>query len=669
MKKVLFIVMSLISLPFLAQNVQWGFKILEYSSQRKNKEYSAKQALGLPNALPMGVENISAWQPKGNTAEEFIKIGFLTPTKPKQIIIVESFHPGYLSKVLVYDADGRETEIANFAPKSLNFQSRILQINTSSINYFVFAVKLVFITPKDSTFAIDAVGLSESNKPYKTKIDPNAIVKASMVAVKLDSNINSTYPEIGPLVSPNGKTLYLSRKAFPANIGGEKDLEDIWYSNWDEKEKKWALAKNIGEPLNNKFPNFINSISPDGNTILLGNSYLPDGQMDEGVSTSKRRSTGWTAPKRLMIEDDENNIGKFANYFMSNGQKILLISNHRKRDTYGDRDLYVSFLKADYTWSKPLNLGKNINTRATEAAPFLASDDKTLYFTSDGRGGYGGSDIYITRRLDDSWVKWSEPENLGPIVNTSGDESYLSVNAAGDNIYFTSQGSNDNDMDIYRLELPGLFQPTPVMLTTGHVIDTKTNAYISDVKILFENLETGKEMGIASSSPDSGKFEIVLPSGSKYGYLAEKEGYISIHSNIDLTKMTAYKENKQDIYLTPTEVGQIAPINNIFFEFGKYQLKKESFLELNRLAALLKNSETFRIEIAGNTDNVGSEAYNDQLSIDRAAAVGYYLLKKSGVSKSKVIMKHNGELKPVASNATAKGRELNRRVQFKILAK
>ena len=670
MKTLLLILVTLFSVPLAAQNVQWSFKILDYSSQKTSREYAAAQALGIPNIIKAGVENIKAWEPKGHMKEEFIKVGFLNPIKPKQLIIVETFHPGYISKIFAYDADGKEYPVATFVPKGISAPSRILSVNTSALNFFVLAVKIVLTVDKNVPIGIDAIGITESDKPFKIVPNPNDVIKSSMVAIKLDTNVNSKYPEMGPLVSPDGRTLYFSRRWDPKDVGGVKDEEDIWYSNWDDKINNWGPAKNMGRPLNNTDPNFINSISPDGNTLLLGNTYLSDSLEDYGVSTSKRTSTGWSTPKQVIIEDDaQRNKSRLTNYFLSNSQKILLMSNNRRGDSYGDRDIYVSFPKTDSTWTKPLNLGKNINTKGTESAPFLAADDKTLYYTSDGLMGYGGSDIYISRRLDDSWTNWSKPENLGPIVNTAFDESYLTLNAAGTRVYFTSEITDDNDMDIYKLVLPASFKPSPVMLLRGQVIDTKTNLFIPNAKIYFDNLTTLSVAGIARSSPDSGNFQIILPSGSNYGYLAEKQGYISVHSNIDLTNLTLYKEYRQNIYLTPIEVGQTIIFHNIFFDFDKYDLKKASFLELDRLAGTLKNSTTLKIEISGNTDNVGTPAYNDKLSINRAMSVVNYLLAQSGVDKSRITMKHYGETNPVATNTTEAGRQLNRRVQFKILAK
>jgi outer membrane protein OmpA-like peptidoglycan-associated protein len=669
MKKLslLLIVFLALAFPIYSQSVQWGYRILEYSSQKSSKEFAAVQALGKPNVLPASGENIKAWQPKPNEKENYIKIGFLTPIKPKQIVIAESSSPGHITKIYVYDAAGKEYEIAN-PKKATTSLSRFLHISTSQLSFYVLAVKIV-LENNNTAVAIDAIGITESDKPYKIKINPNDAVKANMVATPLSTLVNSTYPEMGPLVSPDGKTLYFSRSGDPENAGGKKDQEDIWFAQWDETTQKWGQAQNIGAPLNNSDPNFVNSISPDGNTILLGNSYLPDGSMEDGVSMSQRTATGWDTPKRLIIEDDKNS-SKMTNYFLSNSQKILIISNDRKEDSNGERDLYVSFPKTDNTWTKPLNLGKTINTKATEAAPFLAADDKTLYYTSDGLDGYGGSDIYMSRRLDETWQNWSTPENLGPVVNSSHDESYFTLNASGDKVYFTSQVEKDyNDVDMYKLVLPKSLRPLPVMFVSGRVLNSKTKEPVPGVKIFFENLATSKEAGIASSSYNAGYYQLVLPSGSNYGYLAEKEGYISVNSNIDLTTMEDYKEYKQDLYITPIEIGQAIVLNNIFFVFDKYDLKKESSLELDRLVVILKNNSTMKIEISANTDNVGSEAYNDNLSIKRAESVANYLITKSGIDKSRIAMKHFGELKPVATNTTDAGRKLNRRVEFTIISK
>lgn len=292
---------------------------------------------------------------------------------------------------------------------------------------------------------------------YSDLFNNSAFIKPYMKPAKLAGNVNSQYPELGALVSPDGKTLYFSRYQYPDNIAGVKDEEDIWYADWNETTNSWGEAKNIGAPLNNKYPNYINSISPDGNTLLLGNTYLASGKMANGLSLSHKTAEGWSFPTELKIEGANKNTNWAGSHLASN-QKVLLLANEQNKNTFGKRDIYVSFIKDDNTWSAPVNLGATINTNGTESSPFLAADDSTLYFTTDGIAGYGGSDIYVSRRLDDSWQKWTTPKNLGPIVNTDGHQSFFSVNNG--NIYFSSETDGDGNLDMFMLTLPDHFKNT-----------------------------------------------------------------------------------------------------------------------------------------------------------------------------------------------------------------
>lgn len=666
-KRWLFVFAVFFNVPLHAQEMQWAFNVLNFSTQKDSKPYAAKQVVGKPNVLPGVGENVNAWQTKGNKEEEYIKVGFFVPIKPKQVVIGESFNPGYISKVYVYDASGGEHEIASYQPAAIPEKGRLLHIKVPYIDYYVLAIKVILNPPKGTPVALDAIGMTESDKPYELKITQADVIKSHMVVKKLEKTVNSKYPEHGPLLSPDGKTLFFSRSFDPNNVGGAEDYEDIWFSSWDENVQNWGQSKNMGLPFNNKDPNYINSISPDGNTLLLGNSYSEKGTVAGGASIAYRTAGGWSAPKRLIIED-EHNINDRSNFYLANSQKTLLQSVERKKDSYGDRDLYVSFLKEDSTWSVPLNLGATVNTLGTESAPFLASDDRTLYFASTGHEGYGGSDIYVTRRLDETWKKWSTPENLGPIVNTANNESYFTVTADGNKVFYTSIGDSIGDVDIYTLGLPELVKPLPVVLVKGRVLDSKTNKPIPGTKIFFEDLNTGKEVGIASANPVTATFEIMLPSGNDYGFFAARPGYIATNSNMELKGLKEYEEFTKDLYLTPIETGQSLVLNNVFFSTKKADLRKESHLELDRLVKILREKPTMKVEVSGHTDNIGSASFNDFLSFQRAKAVSSYLIETSGISADRINVQYYGEGKPIADNATPEGRQLNRRVEFLILA-
>jgi outer membrane protein OmpA-like peptidoglycan-associated protein len=472
------------------------------------------------------------------------------------------------------------------------------------------------------------------------------------------------------MLSADGKSLYFSRAHHPGNVGGVKDKEDIWYSELGA-DGKWSLAKNMGPDFNNEHPNFINAVTqptPDGKTVLLlGNKYLDNGKMVAGVSVSNNMNGKWSKPKALNITNDYN-FNEKANYFLTNNRKTLLMSVERE-DSRGGRDLYVSFMDDDSVWSEPLNMGDSLNTAGEETAPFLASDDQTLYFSSNGYSGYGGSDVYMSKRLDDSYTKWSEPKNMGPDINSKGEDLFFNIPSTSEYAYY-SRGAADNT-DIYRAKLPFYKSPMPYVIVKGKLIDSKTGQPIG-AKIIYERLSDGKEMGIAQSNPVTGEYEIRLPGGEIYGVRAEADGHISVNQNLDLRDFkTDGVLTHKDMSIAPIEVARIdtgvtIPINNIFFDIDKYVLKPESFPELNRLVELLDEQPSIKVEISGHCDSTGTDEHNMTLSKNRAERVSSYLTQK-GISKDRVKTSWYGESRPVDTNATKEGRQKNRRVEFTIL--
>jgi Tol biopolymer transport system component len=261
----------------------------------------------------------------------------------------------------------------------------MLNIFTETTAYKVTAVKIEFDgAAVPDYYGIDAVAISDSNFPIIADIPKMQLLASGIAIEQLDKNVNSEFNELHPLLSPDGKTLYFSRANHPENAGGTKDSEDIWYSELDSAGH-WMLAKNMAQ-FNNDYPNFINTISsvtPDGKSaiIVLGNKYLDNNKMQAGVSISSNINGSWSKPTALNILNDYNYSEK-ANYFLTNNRQTLIMSVERE-DSQGDRDLYVSFLKSDSSWTQPLNLGDVVNSAGEESAAFLSSDDKTLYYSAD----------------------------------------------------------------------------------------------------------------------------------------------------------------------------------------------------------------------------------------------------------------------------------------------
>ena len=476
----------------------------------------------------------------------------------------------------------------------------------------------------------------------------------------LGDKVNSIYDDLSPMISPDGKTLFITR--YPP---GNDDKNNIWVSYLDNKGN-WTKAVDIGTPLNIKgYSTSVQSFTPDGNTILLSNIYRYfDGTIQGGgCSISSRQRGGWSFPKQQNIEKFENK-NDYVDYYLSNDGKIMLMAIEAKK-SLGEKDIYVSFRGKEHEWSKPLNIGANVNSSGDEFGIFLASDNTTLYFASTGHGGYGNADIWMSKRLDDTWVNWSKPTNMGPKINTEGFESGFTIPASGEYAYFASEKNSMGKSDIYRIKLPTEAKPDPVVLIYGKVLDKKTGKPLK-ANISYELLPSGEEVGAARTSPEDGFYKITLPFNKMYGFMAESDNFYSISENLDLVGLKEYKEIEQDLYLAPIEKDIAIRINNIFFEFGKSTLKEESFPELDRLSKLLMNNESLKIEISGHTDNVGEKEDNLTLSQQRAESVVTYL-KGKGVKKSNLVAQGYGEDAPVSTNETEEGRAINRRVEFKIL--
>lgn len=474
--------------------------------------------------------------------------------------------------------------------------------------------------------------------------------------VKLSSKINTDdYDEMLPIVTADGMGLFCVRDESPVNIGGPDD-NDIWYSEKDA-HGEWEELIHFGPPLNNDGHNFVISVSPDNNKLFIANTYNSDGSSKgSGLSISKKTRFGWTVPTKVEVEDYKND-NDYVGFCIGSDNKTLIMSVERPGEGLGEKDLFVSFLKDDETWTKPMHLGNVVNSDLDDNTPFLAADNKTLYFSSKGHYGLGGNDVFVTKRLDDSWQKWSTPQNMGASINSANTELGFKLSAKGDYAYVSSSGN------IHRIGNPS--KPEAVVLVSGVVYNQATNKPMS-ADIVYYDLKENTELGVAISDPSTGAYKIVLPAGKNYSFLATKSNFYSISENVDLSALSEYSELSKDLYLSPIKKGEIIRLNNIFFEFNKADLKEESYSELDRLVEILKDNKKLKIEIGGHTDDKGSESYNLKLSKDRASSVVAYLVSK-GISANRLTSKGYGESQPVVTNDSDENRAFNRRVEFKIL--
>jgi len=513
-----------------------------------------------------------------------------------------------------------------------------------------------------STFGIQFQALYKFGKTY---VKPEYKDFKVELLENHDKHLNTAYTEISPSISADGKSMFFIRTKHPMNYNGAIKSQDIWMSDISNG-LEGATAIHLDKPFNQSINNSVAGVSPDGNTLMIKGRYSESGEyLGFGFSKINKTKDGWSAPIAQEIKgyEDMSKGNYISGQWTTDGKHLMLSMSEIENDNM--QDMYVSHLQKDGTWSKPESLGKVVNTDGDENGPFLAADNRTLYFSADRKGGEGSNDIWMSQRKGEGWQNWTKPVNLGPEINTEKWDAYYTIDAQGKYAYMVTRENTVGEADIIRIKLKEEMQPDPVVLVSGVVLDKKTNKPVS-ARISYNGIDDGKNYGNANSDPNTGKYTIVLPYGVNYEFTASASNYIGVSDNLNLTKVGEYKVIKKDLYLVPIEVGATVRLNNIFFETGKSDLKSSSFSELDRVIKFLNSNANVTIEISGHTDNIGSKKTNVMLSQKRANAVMAYLTSK-GIDKSRLTSKGYGFDKPVTENTTEKGRKLNRRVEFTIL--
>ncbi len=436
--------------------------------------------------------------------------------------------------------------------------------------------------------------------------------------------------------------------------------EDFYQSK--KLNGSWARAAGLSNNINTaEFNEGAQSLTQDGQYLFFTGCNRPDGRGRCDIFLSHKNSTDWDKPFNL--GGPINTPGWESQPSISADGKTLYFVSLRKGG-YGGYDIWKSTI-TDKGWSEPENLGPNINTPYNEQSPFIHPDDQTLYFSSDGWPGLGSKDLFLSRKGTDG--KWQKPENLGYPINSSGDENGLTLTANGSNAFFSSNKLNGSGgFDIYTFEMPENLRPNVVTYVKGSVKDGKSKQAIdADVQII--DLKTNQLIFQNVNALNQGQFLATLSTGKNYGLNISRPGYLFYSENFSLIGQKTGKPYVIDVALQAIEVGNKSVLRNIFFDTNKAELKPESKTELNKLIGFLNLNPKVNIEISGFTDNVGDAKSNQTLSENRAKAVQQYLIANK-VAATRLTFKGYGAMQPVAPNTTDEGRSGNRRTEFKIVS-
>ncbi|MBL7798682.1 MAG: OmpA family protein [Saprospiraceae bacterium] len=510
---------------------------------------------------------------------------------------------------------------------------------------------------------------------------------------KLPEFINSAYDEITPVPSRDGNTLYFTRVAYPefnrylfldsvdlykkypqekyerilrtaySELAGKSVHDpasspfnqDVWIAESDTLANFYYL-EHPAEPLNNALPNSITCITPDPNAFYCINQFSEKGDMTKGFSLIRRVDSTWTFPVPVEIAEYYT-ITSDVNLTMSFDGQVLILSavRHDSRDM----DLFVCFNVGNNKWSTPQHLGCTVNSEKRETTPFLSEDNLTLFFSSNRWESSGGNDIFMCKRLDETWKNWSEPQRLVEPINSRADESQPYFNMTSGYLYFTS--TRDGNSDIFRVRIAPP-QPTEFSIR-GRVFNRKTHELMPNAVVRYGAANVPEN----TLTSINGFFTLKIPKGVRFGLTPGKEAFIGQTEEVFFRQdYYFFQEYYQvDLWLDPLEVDAKIDLRPIYFQQSTAVILEKSFSELDRLASILTENPGLEIRIEGHTDNVGKDEDLLVLSEKRAVAICEFLIGK-GIKSHRISTEGYGQKYPVSANTSEEQRALNRRVEVRI---
>ncbi|MCW5910045.1 MAG: OmpA family protein [Cyclobacteriaceae bacterium] len=502
------------------------------------------------------------------------------------------------------------------------------------------------------------------------------VAAAKPVAItNIGPQINSEFDDYAPVVNADETEMIFTSRRRDGNLNenvsdDNRPFEDIFVSK--REAGSWQPAQNIGNVVNTRFNESNIALSPNGNTLFIYRDGIGEGD----IFTSTRQPDGtWAKP--VPLPGAINSSFRESSVTINKDETMLFFASERPGGL-GGVDIYSCTKDKRGQWTIVRNLGPGINTEFDDDGPFIDYDGKTLYFSSKGRKGMGGYDIFKATLMNLEKREWTEPENLGYPINTPDDDIFIVGTATPNRFYYSSvRNGGVGYSDIYMIsekedapettaipEKKGI-QPIKFIL---EIVDAETRQPI-DARARMRGVDN-TAIGSASMGTGVHEFGIMSTIPKEYTLSIELEGYIFENIKVMLGRATEEPQTvNRRVMLRKVAIGEVSALRHVFFDFGKATLQEASFDELNMMVTMMKQNESMQVEIGGHTDDVGSDVFNKKLSQQRADAVKKYLTDNS-INGRRIRSIGYGEERPIVSNDDESGgREINRRVEFKVIAK
>ncbi len=474
----------------------------------------------------------------------------------------------------------------------------------------------------------------------------------------LSDTVNKFVMQYFPVLTADEQELIFTRRT---GFNDNHD-EDLVVSLRD-REGKWLGPVSISPFINSEMNEGTCTVSADGRRLIFTSCAGRDNYGSCDLYESVKSGNEWSRPK---------NLGPFVNTpawesqpsLSADGRILYFVSD--RRSGIGQRDIWMTTLDDNGKWTKAVNVGKPINSEFDEMSPFIHANNRTLYFATNALPGFGGYDIFFSER--DS-TGWGPPTNIGAPVNNHDDQYSLFITANGKKAYYSHEERREDGhafSKIYEVTIP---EENWLKFRSNYVkgiVRDKVSKQVLEAKVELIDIRKGIVESQVESDSLTGRYLIVLTQGAEYALYVTRPGYMFKSLNFNYSDATDPEPVILDIELEKVITGSDVVLNNIFFDTDKFELKEKSVPELNKIIRFLSENSSVTVEIGGHTDNVGTDAYNLELSRKRAVAVRDYLVEK-GVPSVRIQTKGYGSSMPIGDNQSEDGRQANRRIQFRIV--